>query len=168
MTSIIVAIAENNAIGNKGELVYHIPADLKRFKALTTGHTVLMGRKTFQSLPKGALPNRRNIVLTRNEDLEFPGAERFSSMEEALSHCADNEHIFVIGGAEIYRQALPFADELLLTRIHATPECADTFFPEIRQSEWKQTSIQTFPADDSNPIAYSFISLIRKRWDKET
>lgn len=163
MVSIIVAVAENNAIGNNGDLIYHISADLKRFKNLTTGHTVLMGRKTFQSLPKGALPNRRNIVLTRNDSLEFPGAERYGSMEEALSHCTDKEHIFVIGGAEIYRQAMPFADELLLTRIHDVPECADTFFPEIAENEWEKTSVEDFPADETNPISYSFVSLNRIR-----
>ena len=159
MITIIVAVAENNAIGNKGELIYHISADLKRFKALTTGHTVLMGRKTFQSLPNGALPNRRNIVLSRNKDVEFPGAERYSSIEEALANCAKDEHVFVIGGAEIYRQALPLADELELTRIHATPECADTFFPEINGSEWEEVSSQTFGPDGKNPMEYSFVTL---------
>lgn len=163
MITIIAAIAENGAIGNKGELVYHISADLKRFKALTTGHTVLMGRKTFQSLPKGALPDRRNIVLSRNADIEFPGAERFSSIEEALASCTENEHVFVIGGAEIYRQALPLADRLELTRIYAIPECADAFFPEINEDEWNMVASETFEPDGKNLLRYSFVTLHRKR-----
>lgn len=162
MISIIVAIAENGAIGNKGDLVYHISADLKRFKSLTTGNTVLMGRRTFQSLPKGALPNRRNIVLTRQTDAQFPGTEVFPSIDEALKHCALDEKVYIIGGADVYRQALPLADELELTRIHATPAEADTFFPEIDFSEWELTSSTSFDPDERNPHPYSFLTYRRR------
>ena len=98
--SIIVAIAQNNAIGLENKLLYWLPNDLKRFKSLTTGHTIIMGRKTFESLPKGALPNRRNIVLTRQE-ITFPGAERYASLEEALKQCKEEEEVFIIGGASV-------------------------------------------------------------------
>ena len=129
MISIIVAIAQDRAIGYKGDLIYHLSADLKRFKALTTGHTVLMGRKTFESLPKGALPNRRNIVLTRQQGVSFPGTEVYPSITEALEHCAPDEKVFIIGGAQIYAQALELADELEITLVHDTPAEADTLLP---------------------------------------
>ena len=162
MISIIAAIARNGAIGYKGDLVYHLPADMKRFKALTTGHTVLMGRKTFESLPKGALPNRRNIVLTRQEGISFPGAEVYPSIEEALSHCAPNEKVYVIGGAQIYRQALPLADELEITLVHDTPLQADTFFPEYGNDDsWHLTGCEDHEPDDRNPYPYSFLTYSR-------
>lgn len=163
MITIIVAIANNYAIGNKGELIYHIPADLKRFKALTSGHTVIMGRKTFESLPKGALPNRRNIVLTRNGELKFAGAETFTSIDEAIAHCSEDEQIFIIGGAEIYRQALPIADRLELTRIYATPSEADTYFPLIDYGEWEETANEMHKVTDGIYYGYSFITLRRKQ-----
>ena len=162
MITIIVAIADGNAIGNKGDLLYHLSADMKRFRKLTVGNTVLMGRKTFDSLPKGALPDRRNIVLTRNKSLQFAGAERFESLEEALNHCSPDEHIFIIGGAEIYRQSLPYADSMEITRIFAKPEEADTFFPDIITDEWEESAREDFKATDSCPYDYSFISYKRK------
>ena len=131
MITIIVAIAENGAIGYKNELLYRISADLKRFKALTTGHTVMMGRKTFLSLPKGALPNRRNMVLTRDVNAQFPGTETFVSIEDALAAVGADEQVFVIGGAEIYRQTMPIADRLEVTLVHDVPANADAYFPEI-------------------------------------
>ena len=159
MISIIVAIARNGAIGYNGDLVYHLPADMKRFKALTTGHTVLMGRKTFQSLPKGALPNRRNIVLTRQEGATFPGAEVYPSIEEALSHCTQQEKVYVIGGAQIYRQALPLADELEITLVHDTPLKADTFFPDYGNDDrWHLISCEDHEPDERNPFPYSFLT----------
>ena len=111
MISVIVAIARNRAIGFENRLLYRLPDDLKRFKALTTGHTIIMGRKTFESFPKGALPNRRNIVLSRNKAAVFPGAETFSSLQEALSHCKEEEEIFIIGGESVYKEALPLAQK---------------------------------------------------------
>ena len=107
MIAIIAAIDKNNALGFKNKLLFYLPNDLKRFKALTTGHTVVMGRKTFDSLPKGALPNRRNIVLSRNTQQTFPGAEVYASLEEALKHCSDDEKVFIMGGASVYKQAMP-------------------------------------------------------------
>ena len=111
--SIIAAIDQRMAIGFQNKLLFWLPNDLKRFKALTTGNTIIMGRKTFESLPKGALPNRRNVVLSSNPATECPGAEVFPSLEAALQSCKEEEHVYIIGGASIYRQALPFADELL-------------------------------------------------------
>jgi len=159
MISIIVAIARNGAIGYKGDLIYHLSADLKRFKALTTGHTVLMGRKTFESLPKGALPNRRNIVLTRQQGVSFEGTEVFPSITEALAHCAPDEKVYVIGGAQIYTQALELADELEITLVHATPQEADTFFPDYNaDGRWKLISREDHEPDDKNPQPYSFLT----------
>ncbi len=161
MLSIIVCIAQNNAIGLNGGMIYHQRADLKRFKGLTTGHTVIMGRKTFESLPKGALPNRRNIVLTRGDGV-FAGAETFPSLQEALQHCGDDEKVFVIGGSSVYREALPLADVLNLTLVHHTPSEADTFFPEFNMNEWEETWREDCCADEQNDCPYSFIDLKRK------
>ena len=155
MITIIVAIAENGAIGYKNELLYRISADLKRFKALTTGHTVMMGRKTFLSLPKGALPNRRNIVLTRDVNAQFPGTETFVSIEDALAAVGADEQVFVIGGAEIYKQTMPIADRLEVTLVHDVPANADAYFPEI-SDEWKEVNREVFNSEDSP--AYSFIT----------
>ena len=162
MITIIVAIAENGAIGYKGDLIYHLSADLKRFKQLTTGNTVIMGRKTFQSLPKGALPNRRNIVLTRQKDLSFPGSEVYSSLDEALTHCTRDEKTYIIGGARIYILALQLADELEITLVHDTPVHADTFFPEFGSDEsWHLVNREDHDADDRNPFPYSFLTFRR-------
>lgn len=162
MISIIVAIARNGAIGYKGDLIYHLSADLKRFKALTTGHTVLMGRKTFESLPKGALPNRRNIVLTRQKDASYPGTEVYPSLEEALLHCTPDEKVYIIGGAQIYSQALKLADELEITLVHDTPAQADTFFPEFGNDEkWHLVNCEDHEPDDRNPYPYSFLTYKR-------
>lgn len=158
MISIIVAIAEDRAIGLNNQLLYHISADLKRFKALTTGNTIIMGRKTFQSLPKGALPNRRNVVLTRNTDTHFEGAETFCSLDSALSSCSQDEKVYILGGAEIYRQALPLADQLEITLIHDTPKEADAYFPEFLDNGWKEIAREDFSPDEKNPWPYSFIT----------
>lgn len=161
MISIIVAVAENGAIGLNNQLIYHIPADMKRFKALTTGNTVIMGRKTFLSLPKGALPNRRNIVLSRNSENTYPGTETFTSVEDAIAHCKSDEKIYIIGGAEIYCQAFPIADELNITLVHDTPSLADTYFPVIADTEWKEVSREDFLSDEKTPYKYSFITYVR-------
>jgi dihydrofolate reductase len=159
--SIIVAIARNGAIGFENKLLYWLPNDLKRFKALTTGHTIIMGRKTFESLPKGALPNRRNIVLTR-QDIEFPGAERYGSLEEALAHCTGEEEVFIIGGASVYQEALPLADKLCITHIEDTPAQADAFFPAIDPAVWKETSREVHPTDEKHLYPYLFIDYLRR------
>ena len=116
MISIIAAVDRKRGIGYQNRLLFWLPNDLKRFKALTTGNTIIMGRKTFESLPKGALPNRRNVVLSTQKDLICPGTEVFPSLEEALSSCQPDEHVYIIGGASVYRQALPFADTPLPDR----------------------------------------------------
>lgn len=132
--SIIAAVDRRMAIGFENKLLFWLPNDLKRFKALTTGNTILMGRKTFESLPKGALPNRRNIVLSSNPDIVCPGAEVFPSLEAALKSCREDEHIYIIGGASIYQQAISFADELCLTEINSTASEADAYFRKYPRS----------------------------------
>ena len=159
MISIIAAVAKNRAIGYKNKLIYWLPNDLKRFKALTTGHTIIMGRNTFLSLPKGALPNRRNIVLSRSAK-EFPGCEVFPSLEEALNHCAKDEEVFIIGGASVYKQALAVADRLCLTEIDDTPAEADTFFPPY--DDWKEESREAHETDERHDFAYAFVDYVRK------
>ncbi|MBQ9215512.1 MAG: dihydrofolate reductase [Prevotella sp.] len=167
MISIIAAVAKNRAIGYKNKLIYWLPNDLKRFKALTTGHTIIMGRNTFLSLPKGALPNRRNIVLSRSFGSEklkvksekFPGCDVYASLEEALKHCSPEEDIYIIGGASVYKQALPLADRLCLTEIDDTPAEADTFFPSY--DNWKEESREDHPTDERHDYAYSFVDYVR-------
>lgn len=156
--SIIVAIDENNAIGKNNDLLCHLPNDLKHFKSVTNGYPVLMGRKTFESLPKGALPNRRNIVITRNKDLQFDNCEMCSSVEEAIALCKDEEQIFFIGGGTIYNEVINHSDILYLTLIHHKFEGTDTFFPKIEESDWKLISEEHHQADDKHKYAYSFIT----------
>ena len=158
MISIIAAVARNRAIGYENKLIYWLPNDLKRFKALTTGHTIIMGRNTFLSLPKGALPNRRNIVLTRSQKA-FPGCDVYASLEDALAHCDKDEDVYIIGGASVYRQALPMADRLCLTEIDDTPEKADTFFPPY--DDWKEVSREDHEKDERHEYAYSFVDYIK-------
>lgn len=160
--TIICAVAENGAIGLRGGLLFHLSADLRRFKTLTTGHTVLMGRKTFESLPKGALPNRRNIVISRQENYTAPGIEVFSSIEKAFQACTENEEVFAIGGESIYKAALTRADRLCLTHIHATPEEADTFFPQWDRKEWTEVSREEHMADEKNVADFAFVDYIKK------
>lgn len=160
--SIIAAVARNGAIGYENRLLYRLPDDLKRFKALTTGHTVIMGRRTFESLPKGALPNRRNLVLSRRAGQQFEGAECFPSLEEALLHCPQDEEVFVIGGAAVYREALPMAGKLYLTLVEDTPERADAYFPEVDMTEWKETNRDARPSDDRHPCPYAFADYERR------
>ena len=163
MITIIAAVAKNRAIGYQNKLIYWLPNDLKRFKALTTGHTIIMGRNTFLSLPKGALPNRRNIVLSRSQKT-FPGCDVYPSLEEALQHCTPDEAIYIIGGASVYRQALKTADRLCLTEIDDTPADADTFFPPY-EDDWQEESREDHPIDDRHDFRYSFVDYIRKQAD---
>ncbi|MCD7930534.1 MAG: dihydrofolate reductase [Tannerellaceae bacterium] len=159
--SIIAAIAENNAIGKNQQLLCHLPNDLKRFKDLTNGHAIVMGRKTFESLPKGALPNRKNVILTTVPDAGFVDCFACESIEDALYICEKEEEVFLIGGAMVYKQGLEIADKMYLTHIHHTFEDADTFFPEINYSEWKEVEREDFEADERNPYAYSFVTYER-------
>lgn len=160
MITIIAAVAKNRAIGYQNKLIYWLPNDLKRFKALTTGHTIIMGRNTFLSLPKGALPNRRNIVLSRSQKA-FTGCDVYASLEEALKHCTPDEDIYIIGGASVYRQALKLADRLCLTEIDDTPDDADTFFPPY-EDDWQEESREDHPIDDRHDFRYSFVDYVRK------
>ena len=159
--SIIVVIGRNNEIGKGNDLLCHLPADLKHFKEITSGHTIIMGRKTFDSLPKGPLPNRKNIVISRNPELKIEGATVYSSLDYALLKLIDEKEVFIIGGAQIYEQALPFADKLYLTRIHAAFPEADTFFPSIDTKEWREVSRETHPADEKNPYSFTFLDCER-------
>lgn len=162
MLTIICAVAENNAIGYNNDLLYHLREDLRRFKALTTGHTIIMGRRTFDSLPKGALPNRRNIVLTSDTTRQWPGVEVFTSLTDALTACSSDEEVFVIGGASVYAAALPLADRLCLTLVHATPAAADVFFPTFDADDWECTFSEDHEADDHNEQPYTFVDYVRK------
>ena len=150
MITIIAAINKNRGLGFENKLLYWLPNDLKRFKALTTGHTIIMGRKTFESFPKGALPNRRNIVLSKGEH-NFPGAECFHSLEEALMHCGKEEDIYIIGGAGLYAEALAIDDK----------KEADVFFPEIDTTHWKVVNRETHSVDEKHAYAYSFVDYER-------
>ncbi len=161
--SLIVAISENNAIGKNGDLLCHLPADMRHFKEITTGHTVIMGRKTFESLPKGALPNRKNIIVTRNKEYKADNCIICFSLKEALSAAGNETERFIIGGAQLYDTAVQYADTFYLTRIHASFADADTFFPEIDYNEWEEVTNEYHGTDDKNKIPYSFITLKRKK-----
>jgi dihydrofolate reductase len=158
--SIIVAIAENRAIGKDNRLLWHISEDLKRFKTLTTGHTLIMGRNTFLSLPDGVLPDRRHIVISDVEGERFEGCEMARSVEEAIRLAGDREECFVIGGGLVYAQFLPLAGKLYLTRVHHSFE-ADTFFPEIDLTQWEAVTSERVEAGDKNQYAHTFTEYIR-------
>ena len=162
MISIIVAIAENYAIGKKGDLLCHMPADLKHFKEVTSGHTVMMGERTFLSLPKHPLPNRRNIVLTDVKGKTFDGAETVYNIDEMVNCINGDEEAFVIGGGMVYRQMMERADKLYITHIHHSWPDADTFFPEIDPKIWKQLSAERHSADENNPYDYTFAEYGRR------
>lgn len=156
--TIVVAIAENYAIGKSNQLLWHMPADLKHFKQITSGHTIIMGRKTYDSVGK-PLPNRRNIIISR-QDVTIPGCEVVQSVEDALELCANEDEVFIVGGAEIYKLAMNKTDRIYLTIIHHSFD-ADSFFPEIDYMEWKEVSREDHPADEKHKYAYSFITLER-------
>lgn len=162
MISIIVAIAENYAIGRKGDLLCHLPNDLKHFKDITSGKTVMMGERTFYSLPKHPLPNRRNIVLTDVKGKTFEGAEAAYSIDEMIEKVKNEDEAFVIGGGMVYKQMMPKADKLYITHIHHSWEDADTFFPEISSDTWKEISKEYHDKDEKNPYSYTFVEYIKK------
>lgn len=164
MLTIIAAItAGKRAIGRHGDLVYHVSDDLRHFKALTTGHTIIMGRRTFDSLPKGALPNRRNIVVTRNAAFCAPGTEIAPSLDAALTMAAADGEVFIIGGGQIYAEAMPRANKLCLTVVEASdPDDADTFFPEINPEEWEMESTTELLTDSRSALPFRFVDYIRK------
>lgn len=159
--SIIVAVASDGAIGRANDLLWHLPADLKRFKELTTGHTILMGRKTFESLPRGPLPNRRNIIISRSLPTQ-PGAEVYPTIQQALEACASDEEVFIIGGGEIYRQLLPDTERIYLTRVQASFPDAEVFFPELNPTEWIEEAHEIYPRDERNEYDTELL-LLRRR-----
>ena len=158
--NIIAAVAKNRAIGFENKLIYWLPNDLKRFKALTTGHTIIMGRNTYLSLPKGALPNRRNVVLSSTVS-ELPGCDVYPTLEAALKSCKPEEDIYIIGGARVYEQAISMADRLCLTEVDDTPAQADAFFPDY--SDWHIVNKEAHPKDERHAFEYAFTDYERTR-----
>lgn len=158
----IVAMARDNAIGRNNDLLWHLSADLKRFRTLTTGHTIIMGRRTWESLPNGALPNRRNVVVSRSIS-ELPGAEVAPSVEQALALARAESEVFIIGGGKIYHELLPHCDRLYLTLVEQEYPDADTHFPKLDWSEWLVAHEEHVPADEKNPIASTFYILDRRK-----
>lgn len=162
MITIIAAIAKNNALGKNNELIWHLPADLKRFKQITSGHYIVMGRNTFESIGK-PLPNRTTVIITRNKNYYKDGCFIAHSLEEAIELAKDEENIFIIGGAQIYKEALEkdIADVLELTLVHEEFD-ADAFFPTIDESIWEEVKKEDFVADEKNNHDYSFITYKKK------
>ncbi|TVZ55891.1 dihydrofolate reductase [Lutibacter sp. Hel_I_33_5] len=161
MITIIAAIAKNNALGKDNDLIWHLPADLKRFKKVTTGHHILMGRNTFESIGK-PLPNRTTVIITRNKRYKQKGCEVAYSIEKALEIAKEDEEIFIIGGAQIYKQAIEkdLVNQLDITIVHHEFD-ADVFFPEIDSKIWKEAKREDFKADDKNKYDYSFVSYVK-------
>ncbi len=160
--AIIAAVADNGVIGRDNDLAWHLPADLRHFKKTTSGHYIVMGRKTFETLGK-PLPNRTNIIITRNPDYRQEGAVVVHSLEEALGFAEKKgqEKVFILGGGEIYRQAMVLADRMYITEVHGTFE-GDTFFPEIDPEVWREEHREDHPADEKNKYAYSFVEYTRR------
>jgi dihydrofolate reductase len=158
MISIIAAVADNNVIGGNNKLLWHLPADLKRFKQLTLGHPVIMGRKTFESIGK-PLPGRENVVITRNPDFKAEGITIVRSLDEVLKKFSGQD-VFIIGGAEIYAQSMSLADKIFLTRIYQLFE-GDSFFPAIDERIWKVKREEMHEPDEKNPYRYAFIDYER-------
>lgn len=161
MISIIVACSENNVIGKDNGLIWRLSNDLKRFKALTTGHAIVMGRKTFESIGR-PLPNRRNIILSKNLEA-MDGCEIMRSADEVLEFAkSTDEELFIIGGGQVYEQFLPFADKLYLTLVHTEAE-GDTFFPALNRDEWTEVARESFKADEKNEFDYEFVDYLRRK-----
>ncbi|HSR61569.1 MAG TPA: dihydrofolate reductase [Robiginitalea sp.] len=159
---LIAAAGDGNELGREGELPWHLPDDFRRFKQLTSGHPILMGRKTFETFPK-PLPNRLHLIITRDRNfgVDHPSCRVVHSLEEALEAVADRDRVFVIGGGEIYRQALPFATLIELTRVHGRFP-ADTYFPEFDPACWEQVASEDHPADARHDYSFTF-QTFRKR-----
>lgn len=159
--TMIAAAAENNALGKDNDLVWHLPDDFRRFKKLTSGHHIIMGRRTFESFPK-PLPNRTHVVITRKKDYAKEGAVVVHSLEEALALAKEDPQPFIIGGGEIYELALPEADKIELTRVHGTFQ-ADAFFPELEEENWNLVSSTFHPADENHKYAFTYLTYERAR-----
>ncbi len=162
MLKILVAFDENRVIGKNNALIWHLPADLKRFKALTTGHVIIMGRKTFESIGR-PLPNRTTVVISRQQDLKIEGVILAHSVEEAIlkAKSISRDDIFIVGGAEIYQLSLPLADQILVTQLHDIFE-GDAFFPEISPAIWEVTEQERGVTDEQNAYQFSYITYARK------
>lgn len=159
IVSLVVAVAENRVIGAHGRLPWHLPADLRHFRRLTLDHPVIMGRRTYESIGR-PLPRRRNIVVSRDSAFPAPGCILAASLEDALARCGEGEEAMVIGGAGIYSAALPMAQRIHLTRVHARP-AGDTYFPELAPEAWHESSREEHPPDADNEYAMSFLTLER-------
>jgi len=161
MIILIAAVAENNALGKNNDLLWHLPDDFKRFKEITSGHHIIMGRKTFESFPK-PLPNRTHVIITRQKDYQYEGCIIVQDLEKAIAACPKNENIFVIGGGEIYSQSIHLADQLDITRVHQSFE-ADVFFPFIDPEIWELTSEISNYKDEKHLYDYTFQTFVRKK-----
>jgi dihydrofolate reductase len=160
MITLIAAVAENNALGKDNQLLWHLPDDFKRFKNITSGHHIIMGRKTFESFPK-PLPNRIHVIITRQKDYQPEGCLIVDSLAKAIVVCPKDEELFIIGGGEIYNQSIEMADKLDITRVHHTFD-ADTFFPEIDLTKWKLTSVEYHPKDEKHRFDFAFETYLKK------
>lgn len=160
--SIIAIVARDGAIGRGGDQPFHIAADFRRFKELTLGQPIVMGRRTFEALPKGALPGRRNIVVTRSSGWTAPDVETAPSLEEALQLCADADEVFIIGGGQIYRQAMTMADRLYITEVDADVPDADTHFPPVDPATWRLTDASEIATDPRSNAPYRFALYTRR------
>ena len=159
MVIMIAAAAENNALGKDNQLLWHLPDDFKRFKQITTGHPIIMGRKTFESFPS-PLPNRQHVVITRQKNYNTPGCDVVSSLSNAFKTANKSDEVFIIGGGEIYHLALPYADKIELTRVHAEFE-ADAFFPKLNLAEWQLIKSEFHPKDDRHQYNFSYDTYVR-------
>jgi len=160
MITLIAAVAENNALGKDNQLLWHLPDDFKRFKNITSGHYIIMGRKTFESFPK-PLPNRTHVIITRQKDYNPEGCIVVNSLEEAIEFCPKQEDIFIIGGGEIYKQSIEIADKIDITRVHHCFE-ADTFFPEINLEKWQLVFKEFHSKDERHDFDFTFQTFVRK------
>ena len=157
----IVAVASDWAIGRQGELLCHLPADMKHFKEVTMGHSIVMGRKTFESFPRRPLPGRQNIVITRNPQWQYPGVTVAHSVEEAIA-VAETKDVFIIGGADVYAQTLPQVEVLHLTMIHARWASADAYFPALNMAEWQEVEREHHTSDHRNAYEFDYVTLKRR------
>ncbi|MEN8765923.1 MAG: dihydrofolate reductase [Wenyingzhuangia sp.] len=161
MTTIIAAIGTNNELGKNNDLIWHLPADLKRFKQVTTGHHMIMGRKTYESIGK-PLPNRTTVIITRDLNYKADGCIITNSLEAAIEIAKKDDNAFIVGGAEIYNKAIDLVDELDICEVHSAFD-ADVFFPNIDQNIWKETKRENFQSDDKNAYDFSFVKYERQK-----
>ena len=160
MITLIAAIGDNNELGKNNDLIWHLPADLKRFKQVTTGHHIIMGRKTYESIGK-PLPNRTTVIITRNKDYKVEGCITTNSLEHAIEIAKNDDNAFVVGGAKIYNKAINLVDELDICEVHRTFD-ADVFFPKIDDHIWEEIKRETFKSDEKNIYDYSFVKYKRR------